>query len=174
MPGMTTTPEARGDWKWLEGTYWYCPAECLRAIRSQRRNAFDWYLDQTVWNITGYEGGYFWGVASVLLTPDGEEPNAEHKTDSTFLASITPAGQVHITFITGVSTTIGAGELTTHRGAPSFAMQMSTGPSSAMVVHWAYMLQVKPGDPEWNKLPGAEISVEAMVGDIEAPNPADE
>lgn len=170
---MTTTATTnRSEWKWLADTYWYCPASCMPAIQAQRDNAFQWALDQTVWRITGYKDGYFWGVASALLTPLGTEPDPANKNDMTFFASVTPEGQVHITFIqSALSSTIGTGHMTTHQGQSSFAMQMSSGPSAALTVHWAYMLQVKPGDPAWERLPGAGISVEEMVGAIEPPQP---
>ncbi len=171
---MTTAASAnRSDWKWLQGTYWYCPADCMPAIQSQRNNSFAWIIDQTVWHITGYRDGYFWGVAAALITQAGQEPDADDKSDMTFFASITPEGQVHITFVpSAVSTTVGTGRMTTHQGKPSFEMQMSSGPGLALVVHWAYMMQVAPGDPAWENLPGAGVSVEDMVGDITPPEPA--
>ena len=168
---MTTT-DKRSDWKWLEGTYWYCAADCMPALQGQGTHSFRWVIDQTVWSITGYRDGYFWGVASVLLTVAGETPYPDGKTDMTFLASITPEGQVVITFIrSAVATTIGTGRGTVHQEKPSFEMQMSSGPGAAPTVHWAYMMQVRPGDPEWTCLPGAGVSVEFMVGDIEPPAP---
>lgn len=169
---MTIASENRSDWKWLAGTYWYCPAQCMPAIQSQRNNTFQWINDQTVWYISGCKDGYFWGVSSTLLTPFGEEPDATNKTDMTFFASITPSGQVHITFVSSArSTTIGTGLMTTYQDEPSFEMQMSSGPGVPLVVHWAYMLQIEPGDPEWMSLPGAGVSVETMVGGLEAPEP---
>lgn len=167
-----TAPENRSDWKWIENTYWYCPAVCMPSIQAQRDNTFTWNMDQTVWHITGYKDGYFWGVASALLTAFGEAPDAGNKSDMTFFASITPEGRVYVTFIqSSVSNTIGTGCMTRYQGEPSFEMQMSSGPSAALVVHWAYMMQVKPGDPEWEHLPGAGVSVEEMVGNIAPPVP---
>lgn len=170
---MTDTATAnRSDWKWLDDTYWYCPATCMPAIQNQRNNTFQWVIDQTVWHITGYKDGYFWGAGAVLLTPLGEEPNADDTTDMTFFGSITPEGQVHITFMqSAVSTTVGTGRMTTYQGKPSFEMQMSSGPARALVVHWAYMLQIAPGDPEWTDLPGAGVSVEEMLGEQDPPEP---
>ncbi|HEX4965682.1 MAG TPA: hypothetical protein VF173_33030 [Thermoanaerobaculia bacterium] len=111
---------------------------------------------------------YFWGVASTLLTQPGETPDPAGKKDMTFLASTTPDGQVQVTFIrSAVSDTVGTGRVTTRQEKPSFEMQMSSGPGAALTVHWAFMVQVRPGDPEWTCLPGAGVSVEAMVGDIE-------
>ena len=51
-------------------------------------------------------------------------------------------------------------------------MQMSSGPATALAVHWAYMVQVAPGDPAWDSLPGVGISVPEMVDDLEPPEPA--
>ncbi len=162
----------RGDWRWLEGTYWYCAAACMPALRSQPGNAFEWVVDQTVWYVSGYRDGYFWGVSSTLLTPVGQEPDPAGKTDMTFFASITPQGAAHVTFVPSAGpTTVGTGRVTDWQGIPGFEMQMSSGPSASLVVHWAYMLPVTPDDPEWTDLPGAGVSVEYMVGGIEPPAP---
>jgi hypothetical protein len=169
---MTPTADKRSDWKWLEGTYWYCAADSMPALQGKGTTSFGWVIDQTVWSITGYRDGYFWGVASALLTKAGETPDPADKSDMTFLASITPEGLVYIAFIrSAVSTTIGTGRVTVHMEKPSFEMQMSSGPGAVLTVHWAYMMQVRPGDPEWTCLPGAGVSVESMVGGIEPPAP---
>jgi hypothetical protein len=140
----------------------------MPALRTLPRNRFEAVIDQTVWGVTGYADGYFWGVASALVTPRGEAPDPSQKNDMTFYASVTPQGRVQIAFVHGDgSTTIGTGEITTE-DEPRFLMQMSTGGRS-MVVHWAYMDRVTPDDPQWRHLPGAGVSVEAMIGDIEAP-----
>lgn len=168
---MTTSGSGnRSDWRWLEGTYWYCAADSMPAIQTLGEDAFEWVIDQTVWSITGYEDGYFWGTASALLTPAGEEPDVGGKRDMTFFASITPQGQVQITFVqSALGTTVGTGRMTTDRGEPSFEMQMSSGPGAALTVHWAYMVRVERGDPAWSNLPGAGVSVKEMVGGITPP-----
>jgi hypothetical protein len=169
---MTMTTDNRSDWKWLEGTYWYCAADSMPAVQGQGTHSFGWVIDQTVWFITGYWDGYFWGVASVLLTKAGETPDPAGKKDMTFLASITPEGQVYIAFIrSAVASTVGTGRMTSHQEKPSFEMQMSSGPGAAVTLHWAYMMQVRPGDPEWTCLPGTGVSVESMVSGIEPPAP---
>lgn len=169
------TPIPRPDRSWLAGTCWYCPAPDMPAIRTQSPESFEWVVDQTVWRITGCADGYFWGVASTLLTAAGDTPDPSQKNDSTFFASITPEGAVHITFVrSAASTTVGTGCLRGDGGSARFVMQMSSGPGSALVVHWAQMLQVAPGDPEWECLPGAGISVPAMVDGIAAPQCAPE
>ncbi|UXI67057.1 hypothetical protein [Tahibacter amnicola] len=166
------THATRQDWSWLRNTFWYCPAPDMLALQTQSESTFAWVVDQTVWHITGYRDGYFWGVASTLLTPMGETPDASGKNDSTFYASITPEGRVHITFVrSALSTTVGTGTVATDGDAASFVMQMSSGPGSSLVVHWARMALVQPGDPAWVRLPGAGVSVPDMVGDIAAPTP---
>jgi hypothetical protein len=161
---------SRHDWSWLKDTYWYCPAVDMPALQTQPDNTFAWVVDQTVWRITGYRDGYFWGVASTLLTPVGDTPDAAQKSDATFFASITPDGRVHITFIRStLSTTIGIGIANRRADRAQFSMQMSSGPASSMVVHWAQMLQITPDDPTWMQLPGAGVSASAMVDDIVPP-----
>lgn len=165
---MTVTP--RPAWDWLAGTYWYCPAADMPALQSQSPDSFAWVVDQTVWHVTGCEDGYFWGVASTLLTPVGDKPDPSQKNDSTFFASITPEGAVHITFVrSAASTTVGTGQVRGDGGSARFVMQMSSGPGSALVVHWAQMRRIAPGDPEWTCLPGAGVSVPAMLDGIAAP-----
>ncbi len=153
----------RSDWAWLAGTYWYCPAPCMPALRMLPGNRYERVIDQTVWSITGYADGYFWGVAAALVTAAGSTPDPSAK-------NVTPQGQAHITFVHGDgSTTIGTGVVTA-QGEPRFEMQMSSGAGPVLVVHWAYMQRIEPGDPLWHRLPGAGVSVEYMVGDIAAPS----
>jgi len=163
--------ENNSNLDWLENTYWYCPTEYMPAIQTQSETSFEQVIDQTVWHITGCNNGYFWGVCSALITPKNQQPNPDNKEDMTIFGSITPDGQVHITFIhNALSTTIGTGQLSKHQNQQSFEMQMSTGPTFNMAVHWAFMMQISPDDPEWECLPGAGVSVEYMVGDIPAPS----
>ena len=162
----------RSDYAWLAGTYWYCPAPCMPALRTLPGNRFERVVDQTVWAIAGYADGYFWGVASALVTPAGSTPDPSAKNDMTLFASVTPQGQVHITFVHGDgSATIGTGVVTTD-GEPRFEMQMSSGAGPVLVVHWAYMQRIERDDPQWHRLPGAGVSVDAMVGDIAVPTAA--
>jgi hypothetical protein len=163
----------RHGWSWLKDTYWYCPALDMLAMQTQSETAFIWMVDQTVWRITGYRDGYFWGAASTLLTPFGDTPDATQKSDSTFFASITPEGRVHISFVhSNLATTLGIGVAGAREGHTQFSMQMSSGPGGSMAVHWAQMQLVTPDDPAWSRLPGAGISVPAMVDDIVPPQPA--
>lgn len=155
---------------WLAGTYWYCAAETVPAIRTQGKDALAAVEDQTVWFVSGASQRYFWGVGSALVTPAGQEPEISKKGDFTFYGSITPDGRVHLTFLLSGGQTIGTGVLVSHDRRVAFEMQMSSGPAASMVVHWAYMLQVEPGDPAWSHLPGTGgASVEDMVGQLTPP-----
>lgn len=163
------------DWSWLADTYWYVPEESLPALRlDPSENTLTWVIDQTVWQLTGYREGYFWGVCVALLRDAGEEipergPSSK-PSSLTMLGSITPEGRVHLTFISSQSgnATIGIGSMVQHRGGWSFQMQMSTGERSR-TAHWAYMVQTRPGDPSWDSLPGVGLSVPEMLEGTETP-----
>lgn len=168
------------DWSWLEGTYWCVPPESLPALQLDTDdNALAWTVDQTVWQITGYRTGYFWGVCSTLTRKAGEE-TAERGPRSrpvgfAMLGSITPEGRVHLTFLPysgPASATTGLGRAIPHRDGWSLEMQMSTG-SGTRMAHWAYMVPVRPEDPAWTSLPGVGISVPEMLEGFEPPQPPD-
>jgi len=159
---MTLT--ARPDRHWLAGSYWYCPAPDMPALQTRSTDVFLWAIDQTVWQVGGYRDGYFWGAASTVLTPAGATPDPSQRSLATFFASITPEGDVHVTFVrSAASTTLGIGRLQGEGANARFVMQMSSGPGTALVVHWAQMRPIAPGDAAWDDLPGAGISVPAML-----------
>jgi hypothetical protein len=169
---MTTT-----NWRWLEDTYWCVPPQSLPALRfDQDDNTLTWRVDQTVWHITSYHEGYFWGVTAALFRDAGEDvpkrgPGSQ-PTGATMLGSITPEGNVHLTFIqtSRGTSTIGLGRIVPHEGGQAFQMQMSTGAAGQTTLHWAYMVQVRPGDPYWDSLPGFEgLSMTEMLEGLEAP-----
>lgn len=169
------TPTVRPDRSWLAGTFWYCPAPDMPALQTSSTDAFAWVIDQTVWQIGGCRDGYFWGAASTLLTPAGATPDPSQRSTATFFASVTPDGAVHVTFVrSAVSTTLGIGLLQGEGAHARFVMQMSSGPGTALVVHWAQMRQVVPGDAAWDDLPGAGISVPAMLDGAAMPSRADD
>jgi hypothetical protein len=168
----------RRDWAWLEGTYWHVPTADLPAIQyDATRNTLSWIVDQTVWHITGYRDGYFWGACAVMLHDVGAEvPDRGRGSRPTGLAlfgSITPEGHVQLTFVVGAaltsrSATTGVGRAVEHEGGIALVMQMSTG-NTERTAHWARMIQTKPGDPSWDSLPGAGLSVPQMLDGIEPP-----
>ena len=163
-------------WSWLTDTYWYVPPANLPALRyGEDDNTLAWLVDQTVWHLTGYRDGYFWGVCATLLRNAGEAapergPGSQPRS-FTMLGSITPEGRVHITFLPGSrgSATIGLGRTVPHGTEWSFEMQMSSGSSQQPTLHWAYMIQVRPGDPAWDSLPGVGLSVSEMLEGLEPP-----
>src|SRR5262245_10239098 len=92
------------DWSWLQDTYWYVLPENLSALQfDPDDNTLNWALDQTVWHITGFQNGYFWGVSATLIQESDEQ--ASQSTDGsrpvcfTMIGSITPEGRVYLTFI---------------------------------------------------------------------------
>ncbi len=158
------------NWDWLVGTYWYVPAENLSAplITLDRADPV-WMVDQTVWQITGYRNGYFWGNVAEQIRPalagvgggSSATPTAQKLT-----ASVTPEGTIYMAFISGSTSTsavpmpLGLGRMRLRDGAWAAEMQMATAPNSAtQILHWASMLQCAPGDPAWEKLPGTDMSV---------------
>lgn len=159
-----------GRWKWLEGTYWYVPKTNLPAMSySNRDNSITPVADQTVYVITGYKDGYFWGRTAVQIS--GSE-----KQFLALFGSITPEGKVLLTFIpfdSGVRglVTQGAGRMRYRFGQWTMENQMTSGPNSAyQIAHWAYMLQLKRGSEQWKSLPGVNVSVGAFFqGCPEAP-----
>ena len=164
------------DWSWLAGTYWCVPAASLPALQLDTdTNELAWMADQTVWHLAGYGDGYLWGVSATLLWPAGEEaPTSGPRSKPgarTLMGSITPEGRAHFTFVAqrGSSAPVtGVGRAVPHAGGWSLEMQMSTGTSS-VTAHWAYMVRVQPGDPMWDSLPGARISVPEFLEGCETP-----
>jgi hypothetical protein len=163
------------DWNWLADTYWCVPIESLPALRfDPSENTLAWVVDQTVWHVTGYRDGYFWGVSVTLLRDAGEElpqrgPGSKPMIFS-MLGSITPEGRVYLTFLSNLSgsATIGIGRAVPHGHGWSLEMQMSSGDKNR-TSHWAYMVQTRPGEPSWDPLPGIGLSVPQMLEGTEAP-----
>jgi hypothetical protein len=163
------------NWSWLADTYWYVPVESLPALRlDPSENTLAWIVDQTVWHVTGYRDGYFWGTCVTLLRDAGEEvpergPGSKPMSFS-MLGSITPEGRVHLTFLSSLSgsATIGIGRAILHDKGWSLEMQMSSGDRNR-TAHWAYMLQTRPGEESWDSLPGVGLSVPEMLEGTEPP-----
>ena len=165
------------DWAWLENTFWYVLPENLPALQfDPDEKTLTWVVDQTVWHITGYRNGYFWGVSATIVQQPEEEPERRVRARPVcfaMLGTITPEGRVHLTFIidqasSGRSATIGIGCAVERRGKWSLEMQMSSG-NNERTAHWAYMTQTLPGDSCWESLPGVGISVPEMLQGCEPP-----
>lgn len=146
------------DWRWLAGTTWYVPTTGLPAyIYMAPLNRLVPVQDQTVYNITGYKNGYFWGRTATKL-------GSNSITCKALVGSVTPEGKIYLTFTNypfslGAAPTIGIGSMVVKQNQWTMANQMSTGTSLTQVGHWAYMVQTKPGSASWSSLPGVGLSV---------------
>jgi hypothetical protein len=151
------------QWNFLVGTYWYVPDAFLPAVQmTATEDAPVWMTDQTVWQITGYKDGYFWGNCAALIYQTGTTPDAAPSARK-LIGSVTPNGEVQISFMAlntlGAAMSIsGWGHLKDRVGSWFFEMQMASGVTD-LVAHWAYMAETKEGDDSWNKLPGTTYSV---------------
>lgn len=146
------------SWAWLDGTTWYVPTNGLPAyVYSPSLNQLIPVQDQTVYTITGYRNGYFWGRTATQLGDNDV-------TCKSLVGSVTPEGKIYLTFTDypytdGSETTIGVGTMVMKGYQWTMANQMSTGSSAAQVGHWAYMVQTRPGTSSWYSLPGVNVSV---------------
>src|SRR5918911_708169 len=102
---MTQRPDFNpSDWSRLQDTYWCVLPENLPALQFDAGdNTLAWVVDQTVWHVTGYRGGYFWGVSATLIRPAGGQAPQRGPGYApvcfTMLGTITPEGRIHLTFM---------------------------------------------------------------------------
>ena len=159
LPSSATTVT---DWRWLKGTTWYVPTTGLPAyVYVPAQNQIVPVQDQTVYTITGYRNGYFWGRTATKLGDNAV-------TCKSLVGSVTPEGKIYLTFTNhpytvGTEATIGVGSMVPKIGQWTMANQMSTGSSAVQVGHWAYMVQSKPGSASWYSLPGVNMSVQDFM-----------
>lgn len=157
-----------GRWRWLEDTYWYVPTSGLPAyVFSSGNSKPRRTLDQTVYYISEYRNGYFWGETVAQL-------GTSDPTCLTLAGSVTPEGAIHLTFIpegsnlTGAPT-VGVGKMRKKDRKWTMENQMSSGPGSRLqVLHWAYMYQSWPRDSSWKSLPGVDMSVREFMAQCPA------
>ena len=120
--------------------------------------------DQTVYHITEYRGGYFWGDSVTQL--DSNSPSS-----SFMVGSVTPEGKVLLTFTqmstnSSPSITNGYGVMQRKFGQWTMENQMFTSPTERLQIgHWAYMVQTRPGMPSWYSLPSAHVSVPTFLSE---------
>jgi len=153
------------NWKWLIGTYWIVPEANLAAPVFASEGDPIWLSDQTVWHIVGSANGYFWGDTAVRMVPPPASGQESKPAAQRLTASITPEGNIHMTFIPVDSADdaegpIGIGNMRWRDGSWTAQMQMSAPfGSDRQVLHWASMVQCTPDDPEWERLPGTSQSL---------------
>jgi len=160
----------RTTWDFLADTYWYVTHPDLPALQfAPDDNVLSWTGDQTVWHISGYKNGYFWGVSSALLFDDSESNSKRSGSPQqrSMVGTVTADGQVQITFIRDSrrndSVITGFGRMSKVGEQWAFQMQMTTSFNDNQTLHWANMMQTKEGEESWNKLPGVDYSVPAML-----------
>lgn len=131
------------------GTYWYVPERYLLAyVNVGIGKPAQAVTDQTVWHFTKADNGYLLGCSYRSIASGAWSSSA-------IIGSVAPNNDVSLGFY-GKILTIGAGKLMRTEGQWTFLMQVSTGPATNGVTHWAYMMQVKPENPDWTSLPGTK------------------
>jgi len=155
------------DWSALIGTTWVVPKTNLPAVSfDPATQIISKTRDQTVYQVTGYRDGYFWGPTAAKL---GSGPTV----CKSMVGSVTPQGEVLLLFtqqLPNGQTMLnqGFGQMIRQNG--QWTMQNQTGTDS--MAHWAYMVQSSPGDATWESLPGVDMSVdEFMSGCPAGPQP---
>jgi hypothetical protein len=152
-------------WDFLRGSFWYVPAPNLRAyVYATKSQKITYVSDQTVFQITDYRRGYFWGRSGTQLSGGTIGYRA-------IVGSVTPEGAIYLTFTpfgAGPTSiiTIGLGQMEKRLGQWTMANQMSSGPGVPFAIyHWAYMVRTFPGRRSWNSLPGSGLSVQDFMAD---------
>ncbi len=153
-------------WAWLTDTYWYVPPANLPAIIfDPSSGSLIPVRDQTVYHISGYRNGYFWGETVSQL-------NTSTPSSSSLVGSVTPQGRVLLSFSSASTVTQGYGEMIRKGGQWTMENQMFSGPTSGTQIgHWAYMVQTHPGMRSWNSLPSVGVSVPTFLSNYSAPTP---
>lgn len=165
--------DTRARWAWLADTTWIVPTPDLPALLYRPRGqALRWMVDQTVWHVQGFKNGYIWGVCAVMLTEDGGRPSRHGPAQLSLLGTVTPSGDVLLTFVPTRAgyPTVGQGRLLERAGQWVFEMQMSTDRLNERVLHWANMVRIQEGDPRWGALPGVGLSVPEMLEGAKPPS----
>ena len=115
-------------WSWLADTYWYVPTRNLPAVLfNSSTGTLAPVNDQTVFQITGYREGYFWGKTVTQL-------GSSSASSSSLVGSVTPQGRVLLTFTATSSTsspsvTEGYGTMQRKAGQWTMENQMFTRPA---------------------------------------------
>lgn len=149
-------------WSWFKNTYWIVPPDGIYSVyHVASANRFVVARGQTVFHITDYFNGYFTGAVVVKIT-EGLFPNCQF-----VLGQVTPEGQVYMTMYdakTGAVVNNPLGTMVRKDGEWTMVNQM-TAPTQGedTLSHWAYMVQSKPGDAYYDKLPFAEQSIPTFM-----------
>ena len=171
------------NWSLLINTYWIVYPENLPAFELQGTAlgtigrpktdppTISPLQDQTVYYIKGYDpSGYFWGTFSVeLVDPTWDNGTHPQSSCGTLLSPITPAGDLIISSTTDQG---GEGDPPTQNWGTGKMVWMNVDGVDQWTmqnwkvggyVHWAYMIQVRPGHKYWNNLPYSHRSVQDFL-----------
>jgi hypothetical protein len=160
LPGPTAS-----RWAWLTNTYWYVPNPNLSAVVfDPSTGALASVQDQTVYHISGYRNGYFWGETVTQLGQSAP-------TSSALVGSVTPQGRLLLSFTSSGNSITGYGVMTRKAGGWTMENQMFSITSDAQVGHWAYMVQTRPGMRSWASLPAVNVSVPTFLSNYNASVP---
>ena len=167
---VSAAPTAR-RWSWLANTYWYVPTANLSAVLfNSSTGTLAPVGDQTVFQITGIETGYFWGKTVTQL-------GSSSASGSSLVGSVTPQGRVLLTFtstrhLVQSDRDRGLGTMQRKFGRWTMENQMFTAPSQTLQIgHWAYMVQTHPGLPSWDSLPSVGVSVPTFLAESDGSGP---
>lgn len=164
--GAATNSDAgkTGDtWKWLVGTTWCVPDPGTFGYEYDTvSNSLVKITWQTVYQITGYDYGCFWGRAVSQLN--------QKKYYSALVGMVGPDGFITLSFKYFDKPTdpahIGYGEMI-RRAKVGWTMQnqFCDPRADTTLVQWASMVITKPGDAYWSSLPAIGVSVPEFLAD---------
>jgi hypothetical protein len=145
--------------KLFKKSIWVVPSSTLLAYKTVNNISIE-VQDQTIWVIDEYKKGYIFGTAYVLI-------NSEPVSKTTFIGSISPLGDVLISFYSDNILTSGQGKFVKKNCVWQFIMQMSTLNSISSGViglsHWSYMIKIIDKNKEYSDLPGIGKSVPESI-----------
>ena len=140
--------------KLLNNSVWIVPKETLLAY-SIDNNIITEVKDQTIWAIDSCQNNYVFGTSYLTL-------NNVLISKNKIIGSITPFGDVLLTFYSDKETTTGYGKFLKINGEYQFLMQMNTINGTSGLCHWSYMKRVTKCDPEYNIIPSTNFGVEEL------------
>ncbi|WP_068468852.1 hypothetical protein [Candidatus Protochlamydia phocaeensis] len=146
----------------LANSTWIVPPSTLMAI-NYTAGTETALTDQTVWVISRFENGYFFGDAYVGI-------NGIPTSHMKLVGSVTPFGEVYIAFYPAAGNLLttdvvnGIGKLRRIQNEYVFIMQMNSAPTNLTgLAHWSYMISVDKEDYLYQNLPGMNISVPQFI-----------
>lgn len=176
ISNASTPAPVNPDWSFLVGTTWIVPPTDLNAYQLQGAGAptsgssptapptVVQLQDQTVYKITGYANGYFWGIISVTLGI-GSTGTSPVTACGTVLSPITPEGGLILGITNSQAPFVqnwANGQMVwkSVNGVDQWTMENW---KVGTYVHWAHMIQTVPGDLYYSNLPYLGTSVPSVL-----------